>query len=459
MDRRNKQRVKTSISIHYRPEEADQELFHTAKARDLSLGSICFESRELLEMGSRHCIKLELPELESPLAGLGEVARIEESGQDGRYFYVMTFLEPTQEFNEVLCSYIDRIDIDVLFRKALDREASDIHLVAGRAPVFRLNGELVTPNLPVLSEQDLETMLFGMLTEAQVRRFRENLELDFSYPIAEGGRCRANIHFEQGKIGAAMRIVSSEIRSIAELGLPQDVRRLAKKRRGLILVTGPAGSGKSTTLASIINVINKTRSCMIVSIEDPIEYIHENKKSIVKQREVGVDTLSFGNALKSVLRQDPDVILVGEIRDLESVSMAISAAETGHLVLATLHTSDAIGCLSRIFDMFPPEHQNQICGQIAACLQGVVAQVLLPRKDGKGRALATEVLMNTSAVKSLLQTNKVEQILGYLETGAKHGMHTMDSSLKELVRQDVVDERLARGFAKDPDSFMLSPAR
>lgn len=454
-DRRTNRRVRTAINVRYRPEGDSEAPFHGAVARDLTPTGVRFASRETLELGSRYRLELEIPALEAPLGVRAELTRIEEPNREGLFAYVLMFLEPDADFTHQLQAYIERIDLDALFERAVERGASDIHLVADRPPVFRVDGELYTPNLPPLTLRDLETMVLGMLTEEQERRFRERLELDFSCPITGGGRCRANIHLEQGKIAAAMRIVPSEIRSLGELGLPMAVKKLAQKRRGLVLVTGPAGAGKSTTLAAIIDLINKTRSCMIVSIEDPIEYIHESRKSIVKQREVGADTLSFANALKYVLRQDPDVILVGEIRDLESVSMAISAAETGHLVLATLHTGDAVGCLSRILDLYPSEQQGQICSQLAACLQGVVAQLLLPRKDGKGRALATEVLTATPAVRSLIQASKLEQLQGYLETSAKHGMHTMDSSLKTLVREDVLDERLALGFAKDPETFNL----
>ncbi|MFH1406622.1 MAG: type IV pilus twitching motility protein PilT [Candidatus Omnitrophota bacterium] len=340
-------------------------------------------------------------------------------------------------------------DLDKLLSLAVKKNASDVHLVAGRPPIFRIDGELAPLDHEVISSEDIKNMVFGMLNDKQKKIFQDTLELDISYMLSDKTRFRVNLHIEKGNITVAMRHIPHFVQNIQQLGLPESVGDLARKLMGLVIVTGPAGVGKSTTLAAMIEIINKERKCMVISIEDPVEYIHESSRSIVKQREVGTDTLSFANALKHVLRQDPNVILVGEIRDLESISMAITAAGTGHLVLTTLHTPDAVGAVNRIIDAYPPEKQYQVRAQLAECLEGVVAQILLPKKGKAGRVAATEVLLATQAVRHLIRTGATNQLYSLIQTGSKLGMQTMDDSLAALIRKGLVEKDVAMAYAKD----------
>ena len=284
-------------------------------------------------------------------------------------------------------------------------------------------------------------------------RFETELELDLSLYIPNISRFRVNVHLQRGNVEAAFRVIPSKIKTVEELGLPDVVSDLARKPNGLVLATGPTGMGKSTTLSAMVDLINSERRALIISIEDPIEYVHANKKSIVKQREVGSDTKTFSNALKHALRQDPDVILVGEMRDLETISTAITAAETGHLVLSTLHTPDAPQTIDRLIDIFPPHQQKQIMVQLAGCLQGVICQQLLPKKDGKGRVVACEVMVGTPAVRSLIREQKTEQLATVIQTSAQHGMITFDKTMKKLFNDGLIDKETVEFMAKDKGEF------
>ncbi|MBU0755004.1 MAG: type IV pilus twitching motility protein PilT [Planctomycetes bacterium] len=350
------------------------------------------------------------------------------------------------------------IDVEQLMAVAVEKNASDLHLIADSPPVVRVEGQLLSMKMPPIAADDLRQMLLNMMSVKQRDLFEKNLELDFSFATPDQIRFRVNVHVDRGKIAAAFRLIPNKIKTIEELKLPPVVHEFARKSKGLVVVSGPTGSGKTTTLAAIIDEINRNRNCMIVSIEDPIEYMHESMQSIIKQREVGSDTLSFHNALKHVLRQDPDVILIGEIRDLESVGIAITAAETGHLVLTSLHTSNTAECINRILDVYPSDQQNQVRSQLAGCLEGVISQNLIPRIDGWGRVMATEVLIATSAVRNVIREGKLEQLSTYLESGSKYGMHTMDSSLARLVEKHLIGDDMARGFAKDPRTLLSTNA-
>ncbi len=316
----------------------------------------------------------------------------------------------------------------------LDTGASDLHLTSGARPAIRLNGELKQlEDQPILTPPVIQRVMYAALTQKQREKFEENLELDFAYSVPGRARFRVNIYRQRDALGAAFRIIPFEIRKLEDLGVPPSVANFASLPRGFVLVTGPTGSGKSTTLASLIDLANRTRSEHIMTVEDPIEFLHRHQKCIVNQREVGEDTWSFQNALKHVLRQDPDIILVGEMRDLETISVALTAAETGHLVFATLHTQDAAQTIDRIIDVFPTNQQQQVRVQLAGSLQGVVCQTLAKTRDGRGRAVATEVLVATPAIRNLIREGKTHQIYSAMQAGAKHGMHTMDQHLADLV--------------------------
>jgi twitching motility protein PilT len=331
------------------------------------------------------------------------------------------------------------INLHDLLITVLERKASDLHLTAGAVPMLRLNGELVPlEDHEPCNPAELQRVLFAALTQKQREKFEAELELDLSYSVPGKARFRVNVYRQREAIGAAFRLIPYEIKQLEALGVPPSVKNFANMPRGMVLVTGPTGSGKSTTLAALIDLANRTRHDHIMTVEDPIEFLHRHKSCLVNQREVGEDTHSFANALKHVLRQDPDIILVGEMRDLETIGVALTAAETGHLVFATLHTQDAAQTIDRIIDVFPAEQQGQVRTQLAGAIQGVVCQTLCKTADGKGRVVATEVLVATPGVRNLIREGKTHQIYSAMQAGAKHGMHTLDQHLAELVRTNQI---------------------
>jgi len=327
------------------------------------------------------------------------------------------------------------LDLNTALRRMLQLGGSDLHLTVGASPTARVDGALgALEGYEPLKPEGLQRTLYGILSQKQRELFEQELELDFAYALVGEARFRVNMYMQRDSVGAAFRVIPYEILPLESLGIPPVVANFAGLPRGLVLVTGPTGSGKSTTLASIIDLANRSRPDHIMTVEDPIEFLHRHKKALVNQREVGADTHSFQNALKHVLRQDPDIILVGEMRDLETISVALTAAETGHLVFATLHTQDAAQTIDRIIDVFPSHQQGQIRTQLATALQGVVCQTLCKRSDGPGRAVATEVLLATSAIRNLIREGKTHQIYSVMQSSAKQGMHTMDQHLADLVR-------------------------
>ncbi|WP_432564860.1 type IV pilus twitching motility protein PilT [Kineococcus sp. SYSU DK003] len=323
---------------------------------------------------------------------------------------------------------------DVLIR-GLELGASDVHLTSGAHPTGRISGEMTAMDeFPKMTSNALQEAIYAILTQKQREVFEANLELDFAYQVPGHSRFRVNVYRQRESIGAAFRRIPFEIKPLEDLGVPPVVGSFASLQRGFVLVTGPTGSGKSTTLASIVDLANRTRKDHIMTVEDPIEFLHRHKSCIVNQREVGEDTKSFANALKHVLRQDPDIILVGEMRDLETISVALTAAETGHLVFGTLHTQSAASTIDRVIDVFPPHQQTQIRVQLAGAIQGVVCQTLCKRADGRGRVVATEVMVATPAIRNLIREGKTHQIGSAMQAGAQFGMHTLDQHLAELVR-------------------------
>jgi twitching motility protein PilT len=346
-------------------------------------------------------------------------------------------------------------DVRELLALAFQRGASDVHLTEHTPPMLRINGELLPTDMAPLTRADTKRFIYALLTDRQKAQFERELELDLSIGVQGIGRLRVNVHLQRGSVEAAMRLVPSRVRSLEELGLPPVVAELARKPNGLVLITGPTGTGKTATLAAMVNLLNHERRCHIVTIEDPIEYVHANRQSIIRQREVYSDTTSFAAALVRALRQDPDVIVVGEMRNLETIGTALTAAETGHLVLATLHTSDATQTIDRILDIFPPTRQQEVKVQLAGCLQGVVSQQLLPRQDGTGRVLAYEILIATAAARHLIQEHATAQLPTVLQTGAAHGMCTMDACLKALYDRQLISHEAAMSRVKNPAEFQL----
>ena len=348
------------------------------------------------------------------------------------------FTMPSRSSTEQALQSDDVSLVDVL-TVMLDRGASDLHMTVSAHPTIRLSGALVQlDEFPVLTAPVIQRVMFSILTQAQREKFEEDLELDFAYSLPGRARFRVNLYRQRDAVGAAFRVIPYEIRSLESLGIASSIGNFAALPRGFVLVTGPTGSGKSTTLAALVDLANRTRSDHIMTVEDPIEFLHKHKNCIVNQREVGEDTWSFSSALKHVLRQDPDIILVGEMRDLETIQVALTAAETGHLVFATLHTQDAAQTIDRIIDVFPPHQQQQVRQQLAMSLQGVVCQTLCKKADGSGRVVATEVLVVTPAIRNLIREGKTHQIYSVMQAGAAHGMHTLDQSLAELVKNRMI---------------------
>jgi twitching motility protein PilT len=346
------------------------------------------------------------------------------------------------------------IDLDELLVALVDRGGSDLHLTAGIPPSIRVHGEITAlDEFPVCVPDDLQKMLYSIMTQKQREQFENELELDMSYSIPGKARFRVNVFQQRDAIGSVMRVIPFEILPLETLGIPEQVSNFAYLPRGFVLVTGPTGSGKSTTLASIIDLVNRNRAAHIMTVEDPIEFLHNHKRSVVNQREVGTDTHGFTEALKHVLRQDPDVILVGEMRDLETIQIALTAAETGHLVFGTLHTQDAPQSVDRIIDVFPPHQQEQIRVMLAGALQGVVCQTLLKTADGKGRTVAVEIMTATSAVKNLIREGKTHQLYSSIQAGAQHGMIAMDQSLAQLVKMGKVTYDAALEKANNVNEF------
>jgi twitching motility protein PilT len=349
-----------------------------------------------------------------------------------------------------------KVNLHQLLRAMIEKGASDMHITTGSPPLLRIDGAIVPLKLSPLSPIETKQLCYSVLTEEQKIQFEKNKELDLSFGVKSLSRFRANIFVQRGAVSGAFRSIPFKILSFDELGLPPVVAELASKPRGLILVTGPTGSGKSTTLASIIDKINSETRQHIMTIEDPIEYLHPHKRSIVNQREVGSDTGTFKQALKYVLRQDPDVVLVGEMRDLETIEAALTIAETGHLVFATLHTNSAIQSINRIIDVFPPHQQSQVRAQLSFVLEGVISQLLLPRAGAPGRCLAQEVMVPNAAIRNLIREDKVHQIYTQMQVGQqKHGMQTLNQSLYSLYARRMITLEESMGRSNDPDELRM----
>jgi len=342
-----------------------------------------------------------------------------------------------------------------LLKMMVERGGSDLHITTGSSPRLRIDGKLVPVDHPTLSPADTKALCYSVLTDAQKHRFEENNELDLSFAIKGVSRFRANIFMQRGAVAGAFRLIPFEIRTFKDLGLPEIMNEIVKKSSGLVLVTGPTGCGKSTTLAAILDRINSEKSAHIITVEDPIEYLHHHKKCLVNQREVTTDTKSFRDALRYILRQDPDVVLIGEMRDLETIETALTVSETGHLTLATLHTNSAAQTINRIIDVFPPNQQEQIRAQLSMVLEGILAQQLIPKRSGQGRTLAFELLIPNPAIRNLIREDKVHQIYSMMQTGqSKFGMQTMNQSLFELYTKGLISYDDAIGRAYLPEELI-----
>lgn len=446
-------RVKSKIPLrYYRVLEGtiDKECKESI-TKDISANGLLFEAQELISLGQRLKIFLNVPGIDNEIAILGKVARIEEI-HFGRFYDIgIRFEQIDGADRQKIKRLIEMMDIVRLLNLAHSERASDLHLTYARPPILRISGHLVPLDMELLYKDDLKAMIYSILTEDQIKRFEKFKELDFAFSPDPEKRFRVNVHLQRGNVEAAFRTIMPRIRSVEELGLPKVVSDLARKRKGIVIIAGPTGSGKTTTLAAMVDLINSERESVIICLEDPIEYVHQNKKSIIKQREIGSDTISFSIALKEALRQDPDVILIGELQDAESVQTAITAAETGHLVLTSMHAPDCIQAIDRITSMFTAQQRKQMAIELSNCLQGIISQALLPRKDGGDMVIATEALMLTEAVKSIIREGNTMQLTSSIQTGGRHNMHSMEDSVRQLYNKGLINKEVAAEYCTNLD--------
>lgn len=453
IDVREAIRVKSRIPLRYHKvleDKIDKE-FQESLTKDISTNGVLFEAPELLPLGHRLKIFLNIPGVEQEIGILGKVARIEEIHFGQSYNIGVKFEQINRADLQRIKRLIEMVDIIRLLNLAYSERASDLHLTYGRPPILRVFGNLVPLDMEPLFKEDLKAMIYSLLTEGQVKRFEKYKELDFAFSPDPEKRFRVNVHMQRGNVEATFRTIMPGIRSIKELGLPNVVADLALKRKGIVIIAGPTGAGKTTTLAAMVDLINRERESVIICLEDPIEYVHKNKKSIIKQREIGTDTISFSTALKEALRQDPDVILIGELQDSESILTAITAAETGHLVLTSMHAPNCIQIIDRITNMFTAQQRKPISVSLSNCLQGIISQVLLPRKDGNERVVATEALLISEAVKSIIREGSIMQLTSSIQTGGRYKMHTMQDSVLRLYKKGLIDKDVAAEYCTETD--------
>jgi twitching motility protein PilT len=450
-EKRKFSRIPNTIKVVYSIEGDPAKANIEAVTNNIGEGGILLYVAEPLPVSAKIDLGLYSPRLPFPIKTKSKIVWVNEI-KPQLYEVGIAFCEIKDADSRLIRKWVRTVDLDKILLQAVKKEASDIHFISEQPPIMRIFGELTPAHSNPLSADEVKGMVYEMLNDQQKEQFERDLELDFSY-VNDTGRFRVNIHQEKGQVGMAIRYIPTDVKTITELCLPVAIKDLAHKPNGLILVTGPIGSGKSTTLAAMIEVINKERKCIVMSLEEPIEYLYKSKKSYIEQREIGMDARSFQNALKYTVRQDVDVILIGEIRDLESITIALTAAETGHLVLTTLHTIDTISTINRIIDVFPANQQQQIRMQLAETLRGIISQVLLPRKDREGRIVAAEVLVATPAVSNTIRRGNLEELHNMMTMGAQYGMRTMDRSLEELYNDAIVSLESILPYVKDLSRF------
>jgi twitching motility protein PilT len=423
--------------------------YKNAMARNISADGIYFELDELLPLGIAVNIAFRLPQSENDIRGTVKVMRVEIHETDKKFGIGAIFTSMVEKEKEQIRQLVERLNINKLLEATIKTGASDLHLLAGRTPFIRSFGEIQPLNWQKLSAQDISHLLYSIMAKQQIINFEKNKELDFAIQYDMHNRFRVNVHQQKGFTEATLRLINTKISSFEELNLPEVVKELAGLRDGLIIIAGPTGSGKTTTIAAMVDYINRQRKAVIITLERPIEYVYPDDKSIIKQREVGIDTHSFSAALKSTLRQDPNVIVVGELDDIETIRTAIIAAEAGHLVIASFHAPNTIQAIDRLVNIFPAETRKQTLSQISHCIRGIVTQLLIPKKDKKARALVTEILVATDAAKRVIRSDELIQIPTIIQTGAAHKMQSMCESIKRCFDQNIIDSETANFYSEE----------
>ena len=449
-DKRQSYRTPMACSISYQMLQGGTPAgaLFPAVTMDISSRGALIRTQQPLPLSSIYRLHIQIPGAPSTLIAVSRVIRVEEEEPAQRYL-IGFFFESVEPVSAVeFLSRLESLDLRQMLETLIRLKGSDLHLTTGRPPIARVKGHLTTMDRPPFRANEIRALLYSIMTEAQIELFERNREMDFAYSLAVEKRFRFNVHWQRGQVEAAVRCIPSQVTPWEKLGLPPIVTDWVRKPNGLILVIGPTGSGKTTTLSSLVELINQERDAIIISLERPIEYVHQNVKAVIKQREVGSDTLSFAEAVRRAMRQDPDIIMVGEVEEAETAQVVLNAAETGNLVLASFHATNTTQAIDRFINLCPPQQQNQICFQLASCLQGVLTQYLLPRGEalGGGLVLATEVFVPTDAGRNHIRTNNLSQLYTVIETGAMHKMYTLERSIRELLNKGVVSREIAEAY-------------
>lgn len=426
----------------------------TTMMGDISETGLYFESDEPFSLRTEMSFSFKLPESDTVIQGKGRIARIQTTDEERVFGVGINFSEVTDESRREIHDFVERIDIRKLLQMTVDKKGSDLHILADHAPVLRVQGELQELEIPPIPARDIPRLIYSVMTKQQIRRFEQNKELDFGMQFDMQNRFRVNLHIQRGYMEAAFRLIVTRTFSFTELHIPEAVKDLARIKEGLILICGPTGSGKSTTIAAMVDLINHERKAVIITLERPIEYVFENDKCIIKQREIGIDTNSFSQALQSSLRQDPNIIIVGELDDMETVKTALIAAEAGYLVIASFHAPNTVSGIDRLTGMFPMESRKQILAQVSNSMKGMITQMLIPSVDKKKRVLASEVLMANEAVKRVIRSDELYQIPNVIQTGVHYKMQSMQESIRRYVESGVVDKETAQFYLQEAGVFM-----
>jgi twitching motility protein PilT len=448
---RKARRIYIKIPLSYEIADPDGKTLKTKSvlADNITSEGIHFDADEILPLNAEINITFTLPKGENIIRTAIKIVRVETSEAEDRFGIGAIFVKLPDKAREGIRQLIECADINKLLDMTIKKDASDLHLLAEQPPVLRINGELEISELPKLSADDIPNLIYSLISKQQIKMFEQEKELDFGIQYDIHTRFRGNVHQQRGFTEATFRLINKKISSLEDLNLPEAVKDLASQKDGLVIISGPTGSGKTTTIAAMVEFINRERKAVIITLERPIEYVHSNIKSIIKQREVGIDTYSFSAALKSSLRQDPNVIVVGELDDTETIKTAITAAETGYLVIASFHAPNTIQAIDRLVNIFPVENRRQLLSQLSHCIKGVVSQLLIPRKDRMGRALTTEVLVATEAVKRIIRTDELIQLPTIIQTGGSYKMQSMYDSITKCVDRDIVDMETANIYSEE----------